>query len=137
VDKTIVGDARSALAKLRPKSFNTCITSPPYFGLRDYGVDGQLGNENTPEEYVANIVAVFREVRRVLRNDGTVWLNLGDSYASSRKGGSQGKDGRRADRRFTASLGAKRSRPEGQRLNRDTLAGRFGLKRMAGICGKT
>lgn len=65
------------------QSINTCVTSPPYWGLRDYGVDGQLGLEPTPEEYVANLVEVFREVRRVLRDDGTLWLNLGDTYAGS------------------------------------------------------
>ena len=61
-----------------------CVTSPPYWGLRDYGVAGQLGLEKTPEEYVAKMVAVFREVRRVLAEDGTLWLNLGDSYAANR-----------------------------------------------------
>ena len=63
------------------------ITSPPYWGLRDYGVDGQLGSEATPAEFVENLVAVFREVGRVLRDDGTVWLNLGDSYAGGGRGG--------------------------------------------------
>ena len=62
-------------------SVQTCVTSPPYFGLRDYGHDGQIGLEPTPDEFVTALVAVFREVRRVLRDDGTVWLNLGDSYA--------------------------------------------------------
>jgi len=57
----------------------TCVTSPPYFGLRDYGVPGQLGLERTPNEYIDNLVKVFRELRRVLRDDGTLWLNLGDS----------------------------------------------------------
>ena len=65
------------------ESVQCCVTSPPYWGLRDYGVAGQLGLERTPAEYVEKIVAVFREVRRVLRKDGTVWLNLGDSYAGS------------------------------------------------------
>ena len=64
------------------KSIHTVVTSPPYWGLRDYGTDKQIGLEPTPEEYCANMVAVFREVRRVLRDDGTVWLNLGDSYSS-------------------------------------------------------
>jgi len=64
------------------KSIHTVCTSPPYWGLRDYGTDEQIGLEPTPEEYCANMVAVFREVRRVLRDDGTVWLNLGDSYSS-------------------------------------------------------
>jgi DNA modification methylase len=66
---------------------NTCVTSPPYFGLRDYGVDGQLGLEATPEEYVASMVDVFRCVRDLLADDGTLWLNLGDSYAGSGRGG--------------------------------------------------
>lgn len=64
-----------------------CVTSPPYWGLRDYGMAGQLGLESTPEAYVAQMVSVFREVKRVLRDDGTLWLNLGDSYAGSGKGG--------------------------------------------------
>ena len=75
------GDAIEMLKTLEDKSVNCCVTSPPYFGLRDYGVDGQLGLEQTPEEYVENIVSVFREVKRVLKDDGTLWLNLGDSYA--------------------------------------------------------
>src|SRR5690606_28912463 len=77
------GDALSVLKTMPDQSINTCITSPPYWGLRDYGVDGQLGIEETPEEYVAKMVEVFREVKRVLRNDGTLWLNLGDSYAGN------------------------------------------------------
>lgn len=68
---------------------HTCVTSPPYFGLRDYGNDGQIGLEPTPDEYVSKLVEVFREVRRVLRDDGTLWLNLGDSYA--RTGGTDRK----------------------------------------------
>ena len=76
--------------KLLPDaSAQTCVTSPPYFGLRDYGVDGQIGLEPTPDEFVASLVTVFREVRRVLRDDGTLWLNLGDSYA--RTGGTDRK----------------------------------------------
>ena len=69
------------------QSVHCCVTSPPYWGLRDYGVDGQLGLESTPEEYVAKMVEIFREVRRVLRDDGTLWLNLGDSYAGQAKAG--------------------------------------------------
>lgn len=74
------GDCRDVLPTLAAASVQCCVTSPPYWGLRDYGVAGQLGLEPTPEEYVANMVAVFREVRRVLRPDGVLWLNLGDSY---------------------------------------------------------
>ena len=68
-----------------------CVTSPPYFGLRDYGVDGQFGREKTPDEYVAHLVEVFRDVRELLTDDGTLWLNIGDSYANDSKwGGSSG-----------------------------------------------
>ena len=78
------------LSSLEEKSVNTCVTSPPYWGLRDYGTDDQLGLEETPEKFVENLVNVFREVRRVLRDDGTVWLNLGDSYAGP-KGNNRGE----------------------------------------------
>lgn len=87
---------------LDDQSVQTCVTSPPYFGLRDYGHAGQIGLETTPAEYVEKLVAVFREVRRVLRDDGTLWLNLGDSYAQAGGPGWQGINGQRADRRFTA-----------------------------------
>lgn len=79
----IIGDARKKLLGMPDGSVQCCVTSPPYFGLRDYGVDGQMGLEDTPDEFVAGMVAVFREVRRVLRDDGTLWLNIGDSYAGS------------------------------------------------------
>jgi DNA modification methylase len=78
--RIIEGDCRDRLAELPAGSVQTCVTSPPYFGLRDYGHDGQIGLEPTPDEFVTALVGVFREVRRVLRDDGTVWLNLGDSY---------------------------------------------------------
>ena len=81
-----IGDCRNLLREMPEKSVHTCVTSPPYFGLRDYGVDDQIGLEQTPEAFVAEMVTVFREVRRVLRDDGTLWLNLGDSYAGSGKG---------------------------------------------------
>ena len=86
----LAGDCRETLKTLADQSINTCITSPPYWGLRDYGEKEQLGLEDTPEEYVANLVEVFREVKRVLRDDGTVWLNLGDSYAGP-KGNNRGE----------------------------------------------
>jgi DNA modification methylase len=76
------GDVRERLRDLPDGSVQTCVTSPPYWGLRDYGVAGQIGLEGTPEAFVAALVSVFREVRRVLADDGTVWLNLGDSYSS-------------------------------------------------------
>ena len=80
--KILQGNCINKLKTIADKTFHTCVTSPPYWGLRDYGVDNQLGLEETPQEYVANLVEVFREVRRVLRDDGTMWLNLGDSYSS-------------------------------------------------------
>src|SRR5690606_38009540 len=98
-------DARAL--PLPDASVDCCVTSPPYFGLRDYGIDGQIGLEQTPEEYVAQLVAVFREVRRVLKPTGTLWLNLGDSYAGSNKGWNA--DG-------TVAAGAK------QATNRGTVA---------------
>jgi DNA modification methylase len=82
----LTGDTRTLLPTLESQSVQTVVTSPPYWGLRDYQVDGQLGLEATPEAYVTALVEVFREVNRVLRDDGTVWLNLGDSYAGSGKG---------------------------------------------------
>ncbi len=86
----INADVVEGLASLDDGSAQTCITSPPYWGLRDYGEAGQIGLEPTPEEYVAKLVEVFREARRVLRDDGTLWLNLGDSYASSPRGDKTG-----------------------------------------------
>jgi DNA modification methylase len=90
-DFTLIhGDALTVLKTMPSESVQTCVTSPPYFGLRDYGIDGQIGLEETPQLFVRSLVEVFREVRRVLREDGTAWLNLGDSYAglgSGRWGG--------------------------------------------------
>jgi len=80
--RLITGDALAQLKSLASASINCCVTSPPYWQLRDYGVKGQLGLEKTPEEYVSKLVKVFEEVRRVLKADGTLWLNLGDTYAS-------------------------------------------------------
>ena len=85
-----IGDCLESLRAMPAESVQTCVTSPPYFGLRDYGVDGQIGLEATPDAFVARLVDVFREVRRVLRDDGTLWLNLGDSYNAGRDGGHAG-----------------------------------------------
>ncbi len=79
----ITGDSLEVLRGMEDESVDMCVTSPPYYGLRDYGVDGQIGREQSPEEYVEKLVQIFREVRRVLKPDGTLWLNLGDSYATS------------------------------------------------------
>lgn len=82
ITQLLHGDCRQILKTLPDASVNCCVTSPPYWGLRDYGVDGQMGLEKTPNEYVDGMVEVFQQVRRVLRGDGTLWLNLGDSYAT-------------------------------------------------------
>ena len=83
------GDCRTVLASMDAGSVDCCVTSPPYFGLRDYGHADQIGLEPTPDAYVAEMVGVFREVRRVLADDGTVWLNLGDSYTGSANAGGE------------------------------------------------
>jgi len=123
--QVLQGDCRAVLATLPPASVQCCVTSPPYFGLRDYGVDGQIGLEQSPDAYVAEMVAVFRDVRRALRDDGTLWLNIGDSYASSTKGsGGDGtksglrRDGRPDDSRITsAKLSIKHQSFQPQRID--------------------
>ena len=111
INKIIQGDNLIQLKKLESESINCCITSPPYWGLRDYGTEGQLGLEKTPEEYVAKMVEVFAEVKRVLKKDGTLWLNLGSSYAGS----GQGKNG-------DGSIG---KLSEKQRSNKGTVVDEF------------
>lgn len=107
-------DCRVAMRDfMAPKSVHTVVTSPPYFGLRDYGTDGQLGLEPTPDDFVAALVEVFREIRRVLRDDGTVWLNLGDSYAGAgysnhvNTGGTQRCDGGKQKHSLNSGLDSK------------------------------
>lgn len=85
----LMGDAMEKLKEIPDESIQCCVTSPPYWGLRDYGVEGQIGQEKTPEEYVAKMVKVFGEVRRTLKEDGVMWLNIGDSYAGSGGAGNQ------------------------------------------------
>ncbi|WP_240455779.1 DNA methyltransferase [Virgibacillus sp. Bac332] len=92
INQILQGDSLSLLKTIPDNTIQSCITSPPYYGLRDYGVDGQLGLEESVSDYVQNMVKVFREVKRVLKNDGTLWLNLGDSYAGSGKGAWKAKD---------------------------------------------
>ena len=100
--RILQGDVLKRLADLEDESVQCVVTSPPYWGLRDYGVDGQLGLENSPAEHVAAMVEVFRDVRRVLRSDGVLWLNYGDGYIGD-PGGHQG-DGQRQGRTFTARI---------------------------------
>ncbi len=82
----IIGDSREVLSRFPDQIFQCCITSPPYWGLRDYGIDGQIGAEQNVEDYIRNLVLVFREVRRTLKDNGTLWLNIGDSYTSGNRG---------------------------------------------------
>ena|ERR1043166_2829002 len=81
----LTGDCRKLLPKLPAESLQCCVTSPPYWGLRDYAHSAQIGAEDSPDKYVTNLVEIFREVRRVLKKNGTLWLNVGDGYA--RNGG--------------------------------------------------
>lgn len=114
--RILVGDVRSRLAEIPDGSVQTCVTSPPYFGQRDYRVAGQMGLEPTPEAFVAELVAVLREVRRCLRADGTLWLNLGDTYVSNPKGARNGqaKSGLTSTRtQENSPPGRKRARFEG------------------------
>lgn len=86
MDRIIIGDALERLRELPDEIADVCVTSPPYYGLRDYGVDGQVGLEKTPEEYIDRLVQIFREVRRTLKKDGTLWIVIADSYAGSGRG---------------------------------------------------
>ena len=82
----LCGDALEVLKTLPDECVQMCVTSPPYYGLRDYGAEGQIGCEQTPFEYIDRLTEIFREVRRVLKSNGTLWLNIADSYAGSGKG---------------------------------------------------
>ena len=86
MSRIICSDAIEGLKSLSSESVQMCVTSPPYYGLRDYGIDGQIGIEHTPQEYIARLMDVFAEVYRILKKDGTLWLNISDSYAGSGKG---------------------------------------------------
>ena len=92
----LVGDARAVLRDVSDGLVQTCVTSPPYWGLRDYGEDGQIGAESSVFDYISNLVNVFREVRRTLADDGTLWLNIGDSFTSG------GRTWRQADKKLAA-----------------------------------
>ena len=87
MNKIINADALEAMRTLPDSCCRTCITSPPYYGLRDYGTAGQIGLEDTPDQYIENLVKIFREVRRVLKDDGTLWVNIGDSYTQKNLNG--------------------------------------------------
>lgn len=104
----ITGDSRRILAELPPGTFQTCVTSPPYWSLRDYDIEGQIGLENSLDDYLGKLVEVFEHVRRVLRDDGTMWLNVGDSYTSG------GRTWRAPDRKNSArAVNVRPPTPEG------------------------
>jgi DNA modification methylase len=111
--KILIGDVRTRLAEIPDDSIQSCITSPPYWGLRDYGHDGQIGLEQTPDEYVTEMVAVFREVRRVLADDGVLWLNLGDSYNGS---GGNHQPHHKNDTGFQGKIGAEKHKGKGRNI---------------------
>lgn len=108
----VLGDCLATLRRLPSNFVQCCVTSPPYFGLRDYGVEGQIGLEESPAAYLERLTEVFEEVRRVLRPDGTLWLNLGDSYAASTKG-SSGKGAKQCSNAGTLLKGRGWKIPEG------------------------
>lgn len=122
----MIVNANALNIPLAGKTVQCCVTSPPYYGLRDYGMSGQLGLEPTPEEYVANLVSVFREVWRVMKDDGTLWVNIGDSYAGScQTGGTNSKEtGKREDRMFDVS----KSKRNASRWGGGNLPATDGLK---------
>lgn len=119
----LVGDVRERLQSIADSAVDCVVTSPPYFGLRDYGVGGQIGLEATPTAFVEALVAVFRGVRRVLRDDGTLWLNLGDSYA-----GSWGAQGHRVSAADAPSFHGSQIKNHPKRASRTGSIKEAGLK---------
>ena len=113
IDKIYQGDSLDVLKTFEDNSVDCCVTSPPYYALRDYGVDGQIGLEETPEKYIERLTEVFMEVHRVLKPNGTLWLNIGDSYNGS---GGNHKEGQKNDTGFQGALGV-RCGGKGARVN--------------------
>ncbi len=128
MNRIINADVLEGLKQISDGSVNCCVTSPPYWGLRDYGVKGQLGLESTPEEYVSKMTAVFSEVRRVLKDDGTLWLNLGDSYAAQRGGTYQPAETLAGGKSGKTKNGDKVNRDRFDGYNPSRYASRIGLK---------
>lgn len=136
------GDALTVLQALPSESVQCCVTSPPYWRLRDYGVAGQIGLEGTIDEFLKNIIAVFQEVRRVLRADGTCWVNMGDTYASGGKGGGGVFMEQRREKSWQkhSKTNGWHSAPEGLK-DKDLIGMPWRVpspcRRMAGTCGAT
>ena len=133
MSQLLIGDVRDVLPTLETQSVQMCVTSPPYWGLRDYGIEGQLGLEPTPEEYVTKMIAVFREVRRVLKDDGTLWLNLGDSYASSPPGNTTKGVSAKSTLRGVMSDRYRETLESGHATKRNTVVGGLKPKDLVGI----
>jgi DNA modification methylase len=130
--KLLQGDVLDKLSEIETGTVQTCVTSPPYWNLRNYGIDGQIGLEETPEEYVEKMVQVFREVKRVLRKDGTLWLNMGDCYASKPPGCdgvsySSGLHGAQGDTKYRETLA------KSVGTKRNTVVGNLKPKDLVGI----
>ena len=129
MNKLLIGDCREILPTLPSNSIQCIVTSPPYYRLRDYGTQGQIGQEDSVEQYVNNLVCVFRDARRILKNDGTLWLNLGDSYAGSGKGrnhdGKQGKlsNGSKEEKHTGRHIGLLQKTPASNGLKPKDLIG--------------
>ena len=126
--RILVGDNRDTLASLETGSFQTCVTSPPYWGLRDYNNENQIGLEQTPQEYVDQLCLVFDQVWRVLADDGTLWLNLGDSYAAQRGGSYQPAETLAGGTSGVAKDGSKTNRGRGEGYSPARNASAIGLK---------
>ena len=122
------GDSRQVLENLPDESVHCVVTSPPYWGLRDYGHDGQMGLEETPEEFLAGMVELFGQVRRVLRTDGTCWINMGDSYANPSSGGGGAVDVRTDGRKTTPG-----DKVRGRKAAVNTMAAGLKQKDLCGI----
>lgn len=122
----LLGDNLPSLRSLPDESVDCCVTSPPYFGLRDYGREEQIGLEETPELYIARLVAVFQEVRRVLKDQGTLWVNIGDSYAAQRGGTSPPAETLAGGENGKGDDDSKRGRKAGYNPTRNASA--IGLK---------
>jgi DNA modification methylase len=126
--KLLIGDCIEGMKTLPGRSVHTCVTSPPYFGLRDYKAEGQIGLEETPQAYIDRLVEVFREVWRVLRDDGTLWLNLGDSYAGNGAGGPNSNLSKLADKYAPRVRSRNANRDETGQVTRARKTVPLGLK---------
>ena len=127
-NKVYLGDSLEIIRTFPDNSIDCVVTSPPYYGLRDYGVDGQIGLEETPEKYIQRLVELFREIRRVLKKDGTIWVNIGDSYAAQRGGSYQPAESLAGGEHGRTKDGKKTNRGRGDCYNPTRNAEAIGLK---------